>query len=392
MSAGMPPSTAKGATTNNRWWMIVAGSAGILVIGGLASQFLLARPGSAATEEEPGKATVSNARKTPGERAPLVAKVGKFGITQETLANECVTRFGKEVLDDLINRAMIQQACEAQNVMISADEVEAEILNISKKYNLEPDQWQQMLQAERNITPQQYRESVIWPMLALRKLAEGKAQDELTEADVQKEFERQFGPRVKVRMILQDNLRRAKDCWEKCKHNPEEFDKYAQEYSIDPNSRALGGTIPPIPMHSGNETLEKVAFKLKDGEISGVVEVSTLADGGARFAILKCEGRTEQLVDNLEDVRDQIVDQLKERKVQESVAKVYESVKEQTVVHNYLTNTVSGPDPQAVNPAARTTSSNARQSKIQQTSGEKVGSSATGNRPKVTRSREAATK
>ena len=349
MSAGMPPSTASGGTTNKRWWMILGGTVAVLAVGGVAAQFWRAQPGSAA-EESAGRASVgSPAKRSPGERA--VAKVGKLVITEETLARACVSRHGKEVLDELINQALIQQACEKQRVKVTVEEVEHEIQKIAKKFSLTPDNWLQMLEAERDVSPQQYRQNVIWPMLALCKLAVEGAIDEVSDDDLQIEFERQYGERAKCRLIMLDNLRRAEDCWAKCKRDPESFDKFAQEYSIDPSSRSLGGTIPPIPQHSGNETIEKEAFKLNPGEISGVIEVSTPA--GTRYAILKSEGKTEQVVGSLAEVQDQLAEELIERKTQESIAKVFQQIKDETSVHNYYTGATERTGWQRVNPAAR---------------------------------------
>ena len=303
MGAGTHPTMA----SNKRWWTILAGTAAVLVVGGMAAQFWRAQPGSAA-EEPAGKASVNTQKKAPTERR--VARVGKESITEDMLARECVARHGKEVLEDLINRVVIQQACEAEGVTITQAEVEQEIVKIAKRFNLDPVEWQKMLQAERGISPEQYRMSVIFPMLALRKLAAAPAQDELSEEELQVEFERQYGERAKVRMIMVDNLRRANECWNKCKRDPESFEKLAQEYSIDPNSRSLGGTIPPIPRHSGNPTIEKEAFKLESGEISGLIEVAA-----GNYVILKSEGVTEPVITKLDEVRDQLVDELKERKV-----------------------------------------------------------------------------
>lgn len=363
MGAGTPPTTTNGTRANKRWWMIVAGTAVVLAVGGVATQFWRAQPGAAA-EESAGKASLNAPKKAPSERR--VARVGKESITEDVLARECIARHGKEVLEDLINRVVIQQACEAEGITITQAEVEQEIINIAKRFNLDPVEWQKMLQAERGISPEQYRMSVIFPMLALRKLAAAPAQDELSEEELQKEFERQYGERAKVRMIMVENLRRAQECWTKCKRDPESFDKLAQEYSIDPNSASLGGTIPPIPHHSGNETVEKEAFKLKPGEISGLIELAA-----GKYVILKSEGKTEPVVSKLDDVRDQLVDELKERKVQENIAKVFAKIKENTPVHNLLTNAMSGPDQQSVNPASRGGAANTQKpTGIRQTSAE----------------------
>ena len=314
---------------------IFGGAAAAVVAAGLLMQQFRPPAGQAADSQTAGTARLG------GVKAPdVMARVGKEAISRDAVANECIARHGREVLDDLIHRLVIQQACEAQQITVTEQEVSAEIEKIAKRFNLDVSQWMQMLQAERNITPMQYRTSVIWPMVALRKLA--GEQIELNEDDVKKAFIREYGPRVKARVIMLDNLRRANDAWDEAMRNPDDFEKVAQKYSIDPNSRALGGQVPPIPRYTGNENLEKAAFKLKNGELSGVVEIGT-----GRWVIMKCEGRTEPVVTDIEEVRNSLVDQLTEAKTQQAIGKVFEKIKEQTRVDNYLTQTSTGPGPGA---------------------------------------------
>ena len=63
-----------------------------------------------------------------------------------------------------------------------------------------------MLQADRKITPDQYRRNVIWPMLALKKLASEKI--EVTDDDMKRAFIRDYGEKVRARMIVLDNMPR----------------------------------------------------------------------------------------------------------------------------------------------------------------------------------------
>jgi foldase protein PrsA len=330
LPAANPPQPILGHT-RHRLGVILGGTA-VVLIAGLALMQTLRPPVGQAAPEAAGSAKLGTT-----SQKPALAKVGKELVSYDMVAEECVTRHGREVLDDLINRMIIQQACEARNIAVTEEEVTAEVARISKRFNLDPQAWYQMLEAERNITPMQYRASVVWPMLALKKLA--GEQVELTEEDMQKAYLRNYGPRVKARMILTDNPRRAREVWEKAAADPENFEKLAQEFSIDPNSRALGGTIPPIPRYSGNETLETAAFKLEAGEISGIIELQS-----GRYAILKCEGRTEQVVESIDEVRDTLYEELMEAKTQESVAKVFETIKKNTLVDNYLTQTSTGPN------------------------------------------------
>ncbi|MBM4076016.1 MAG: peptidylprolyl isomerase, partial [Planctomycetes bacterium] len=291
MSAGTHQSAgnARNKMKQRLFWVLGGAALAVVAAGFLMQQF---RPsmGQAASDSPAGTAKVQTA-KTP----EALARVGKETISYNAVAEECVARHGKEVLDDLIHRTIIQQACEAEQITVTEQEVSQEIEKIAKRFNLDVGQWMQMLQAERNITPEQYRSSVIWPMIALRKLA--GVQVDIEEDEVKKAFVREYGPRVKARMIMLDNLRRANEVWEEAHRDPEQFEQLAQKYSIDPNSRALGGQVPPIPRYTGNDELEKAAFKLKEGELSGVVQVAT-----GRYMILKCEGRTEPIVTDIEEV------------------------------------------------------------------------------------------
>lgn len=333
MSAGTHE-TAKATANKPKRWMIwtLGGAAVAVVAAGLLMQSWRAPAGQAATESPAGTARVGGTKKP-----EVLARVEREAITYDAVAEECVARHGREVLDDLIHRLVIQQACEKQQISVTEQEVSQEIATIAKRFNLDVNQWLQMLQAERNITPAQYRSSVIWPMLALKKLA-GEDVD-ISEDDMKKAFIREYGPRVKARVIMFDNERRARECWDLATQTPDDFEKLAQKYSIDPNSRALGGQVPPIPRFTGNDDLEKAAFKLKEGEISGIVQIAT-----GRYVVIKCEGRTEPVVKDMEEVRDSLFEQLKEAKTQQAVGKVFEQIKKQTRVDNYLAGTVTGPE------------------------------------------------
>lgn len=330
MSAGTH-ATASNAKPKRRIMWVFGGAAMAVVAGGLLMQYFRAPAGQAA-DGTAGTARVG----TPAPTARPMAKVGNETITYDALAKECVSRYGREVLDDLIHRTIILKACEKEQITVTEQEVSAEIARVAKRFNLQVDQYLQMLQTERNITPMQYRTSVIWPMLALKKLAGENV--EITEVDIQKSFDRNYGERVKARVIMLDNLRRANEVWEQCRKSPDKFEQLAQDHSIDPNSRALGGQIPPIPRYTGADNLEKAAFGLKEGELSGVIE---LAPG--RYVILKCEGRTSPVVTDVEEVRDALYDELKETKTQQAVGETFKKIKDETRVDNYVTQSVTGP-------------------------------------------------
>ncbi len=335
---------------------IVAGTGAAVLGAAIIFQAWRAQPGSAA--EEPGArvntksntsgksslkdsgtpAANAQAARTSDDGARISRNNKSATISMREVEAECVRRLGKEVLDNMINRATIQLACQERNIVVTKAEVEKEIVRIASEFKIPLEQYLQMLQAERGINPDQYRNDVIWPMLALRKLAGEEIQ--VTSAEIKKSFEREYGPRVKVRMILCDNQRRAQVAWQKAKEDPENFEKYVQEFSIDQASKSLDGTIPPIPRHSGSPNIEATAFKLKPGEVSAIVQLDNAAQ---RYVILKCEGHTEPVVRELDkQVQAELEDQIKREKVQEQVAIVFDSLKKETRVDNFYVGTSTG--------------------------------------------------
>lgn len=343
MSERNHATVGKGMSAMKKWSLVIGGTAAVLVSAGVAIQ--LTRPVSAfpqdgAAATQPGRASTGEG-KAPGRKEKQVARVANQSasafITYDELAAECIQRHGEEVLENLINRKIIQQACDAQGIEVSEAEVEAEIIKNAKKFGLDVVEWQKMLQAERNVTPAQYRRDIIWPMLALKKLAGEDVK--ITQDDLKKAFARNYGKRVKARAIVLDNQRRAAEVWKKCNDNPDDFERLAREHSVDPSSRSLGGTIPPIPQYSGSPELEKAAFKLKDGEISAVIQVGPATN---QFIILKCEGFTEPAVSKLSEVEDILKQELHEEKVQISVANVFKKIKDDARVDNYLTGKSEG--------------------------------------------------
>jgi foldase protein PrsA len=161
-------------------------------------------------------------------------------------------------------------------------------------------------------------------------------------------FKRDYGPRVKARLIVIDgNARQASEIWNECNANPDDFDRIAREKSSDPGTRSLGGVIPPIRMFGGNDQIEAAAFKMHEGEISPVIEVAQ-----SRYVILKCEGRTEPVVTDIKDVWDELYRQVVEEKTQSAVATVFEQVKSKAQIQNFLANTATGTPRKAVKPAS----------------------------------------
>jgi foldase protein PrsA len=242
---------------------IAAGTACVVIVAALAFQFLRPREGAAGENapEQTGRATMATA----ANRQPLARVNGEL-ITYDVIAAECFQRYGGEVLDSFINRTMIHQACAKQGIEIREDEVQAEVVRIAQKFDINPQNWLRVIETERHLKPTQYYQDVIWPMLALKRLAGQEVQ--VTEEEMQQIFVRDYGERVKARMILCDKLHRAQEVWNLVKNDPQNFGKIAREKSIDPTSKSLDGQIQPIRRYAGgNENFERSVQAQRRGDL-----------------------------------------------------------------------------------------------------------------------------
>lgn len=294
------------------------------------------------------------------QELPGVAAVINGGqVTMRELGERCIERYGDEVLEGTINRRMLEQACKKQGLTVSDADVDQEIARAASemlrpKADGTPDVegWIKLVTEQQRISIDVYRSDVVWPSVALKKLVTGKVQ--VGEDDLRKGYEANYGPRVRCRAIMLDNVRRAQEVWAKARENPTEefFGKLAEQYSCEANNRVLKGEVPPIQMHGGQPVLEKEAFNMKPGELSGIVQVAP-----NRFVILLCLGRTEPQKIEFAQVRDLIMQDVQEKKQRQTMAAHFDAIKENSTVDNYLAGTSHSPKTrgdQAPQPAAET--------------------------------------
>ncbi len=279
------------------------------------------------------------------QKMPGVAAVlnGRQLSTAE-LAEECIGRHGSEVLERLISRVLIEQACKKQQVTVTEADLDAEIAQAAQrmhppKADGTPDVegWLQTVTEEQGISVAVYRRDSVWPSAALKKLVGGTIR--VTEEDLQKGFEANFGPRVRCLAIVLGNFRRAQEVWEMARRNNtrEFFGDLAEQYSTEAGSKALRGEVPPIRRHGGQPMLEKEAFALKEGELSGIIQV------GEQFIILRCEGLTEPIDVDFETVRDELHADLLEKKLRVAMSQYFDRLQENATVINYLSGKTHAP-------------------------------------------------
>ncbi|WDI40116.1 peptidylprolyl isomerase [Bremerella sp. P1] len=263
------------------------------------------------------------------QKIQTVAVVNREPISRDTLGDEALRRHGEDVLESLLNRHLISMACQQKGIQITEADIDNEITNIAKKFGLSVDRWLGLLKEERNVTPGQYRREIIWPTLALRKLAENQLA--VTDAEIQVEYEKNYGPKVKVRMISLSERGLAEELRAKAAANPDSFADMAKDHSQDVNSAAARGLIPPIRKHIGNQEIEDTVFAMQPGEISPVLFVQ------GQYLIFKCEEHlpADQIPANsLPAIRQRLSDVVRESKMRDAAGDIYEQLQSSAQIVN----------------------------------------------------------
>jgi parvulin-like peptidyl-prolyl isomerase len=275
----------------------------------------------------------------------VVALINGEQIRYQELAEECLLRYGEQVLDVEISHLLLNQALSKANLAVTEQDLNAEIAHAAQLSGVvdaqgRPDieKWLQMATEEQDISKDQYLRDSVWPSAALKKLTSGSI--EVSQADLQKGFDANYSERVRCRAIVLSSMRRAQEVWAKARENTslDYFGDLAAEYSIEPSSKSLRGEVPPIRRYGGQPQLEDVAFELQPGELSGIIQM------GERFVILKCEGRTQPVDVNPQEVRDILYQDIYEKKLRMAMNEKFDAIRSQARIDNYLSGTSQAPE------------------------------------------------
>ncbi|MDZ4781372.1 MAG: peptidylprolyl isomerase [Planctomycetia bacterium] len=298
------------------------------------------------------RAKVTAAPRTPAATTPAPAKtpvavpakdvmatVNGEQIKQADLAAECLRHYGSDVLETMVNKFLITSECKKRNVVVTEQEVKTEIDRMAERFGVPTDKWLELLETERHISPDQYAKDIIWPTIALRKLA--TSQLNVTPQEVRDAYETQYGPAVQCRLIACDSLENAQKIREQALAKPDDFPNLAKQHSVDPNSASAKGLIQPIRKHLGDKKIEAAAFSLQPGAISDILQVAD------QYVFLKCEkhlpARDVKLEGKIQQV---LVEAIRDKKLRLVADDVFAKLQEQSQVELIFND----PDKRAAQP------------------------------------------
>ena len=353
----------------NKWTCLAA----TLVLALIGSGFVLAEPqgqkkpatpaqpaktgqGKSGSSDGPAKAdtNTSAGTATTGNIPPVVARVNNEEITFKALAEEVIARNGAEVLETMISRLLVDQAVRQQGIKITAQEIDEEIRRTADRMGMPPEQFLKMLKEKRNLDEEHYVRDIVLPGLALKKMARPAVK--VTDEDVQKAFEAKYGEKVKCRWLMHNELQTTMKIWNELKTSSEkssdgriplaEFEYQVQHWSIDPETRTLGGQLQPISRHTSPafKAIEDAAFAMKeDGDITKVLQF-----GGAYVILYRETRMPAQDVELSQPVRNELEGWIYEAKMADQIGQIFAMIQKNAKIENNLTGEVHRPQKDVV--------------------------------------------
>ncbi|MFM8805601.1 MAG: peptidylprolyl isomerase, partial [Planctomycetia bacterium] len=273
----------------------------------------------------------------------VAARVNGQAIEIKDVEATCVERHGRDVLEILITRRLIEQALGREQRTVAQADIDAEVTRAAESMGFrKPDgsadvaAWLERVTREQKVPMRHYVEDIVQPTVALKQLV-GKVP--VTQEDLDKAFDATFGPRAKCRIIVMDSQRRAQEVWQLARQDPrpERIGDLAEQYSVDPTSRTLRGEVPPIQRHGGQPALERQVFALKPGELSGIVQIAD------RFMVILCEGFTDPAQVKFAEVRNELYDDIHEKKQRIEMSRYFSHLREAATIDNFLAGTSQSP-------------------------------------------------
>jgi hypothetical protein len=251
---------------------------------------------------------------------------GSIPITREELGEYLIARYGYNKVELLVNRRIIEHACQQRQIEVTDAELEAAIDEDIKPFNVDRATFVKNVLRKRGQTLYEYKEDVIRPALMLKKLCQHEVKVE--EEDLKRAFEARYGEKVRCRIILwpESEFRHVQKIWEKLRDSEDEFANAAKNQAIGALA-SVGGLIDPIGRGVADKPLiENIAFRLKPGEISEIFPITEQK----MIGVLKCDGRIPPVEGvTLEKVREELTRMVFEQKVAKAMPAFFQRLRDE---------------------------------------------------------------
>ncbi|MGL4424595.1 MAG: peptidyl-prolyl cis-trans isomerase [Gemmataceae bacterium] len=205
---------------------------------------------------------------------PVAYIYGNVAITRADLAEFLIARGGYDRVEMLVNKMIIETEAQKRGITVTPIEMEAALGEDLKGINVKKEDFISAVLPKYNKTLFEWMEDVVRPRLLLTKMC--KANVKVAEEDLKLEFERQYGEKRDVRIIIwpeSDGKKNVLSAWDQARKSDDEFLRMAKQQA-NPSLAGTAGHIKPINKHlvAEDKIVETTAFSLREGEVSQVLE------------------------------------------------------------------------------------------------------------------------
>jgi foldase protein PrsA len=260
-----------------------------------------------------------------------VAVVNGEEITRDELFETMYSLSGTEALDELITRELIEQEAATKEIIVSNEDIDAEIKSIvDENFNGSEEELQSVLEYY-GITMDSLRNDARLNLL-IEKLAEQRI-------DTSEEKARQFfennsdlfdqPEEIEARHILVETEEEAVEVTARLNEG-EDFAALAQEYSIDQSNKDEGGYLGYFGRGEMVEQFEIAAFNLGVGEISEPVATEF------GYHIVEILDRHEEEKAVYEEVSNEVFETMADEQMNEEINLILQELHEKAEIEYLL--------------------------------------------------------
>ncbi len=251
-----------------------------------------------------------------GERDPKspVAYVGgTMAITRQDLGEFLIERGGANKIDLLVNKIIIESEAKRRGITVTDTEMMAAFNADLEGMKVDKTKFVEEMLNKYGKSLYEWMEDVIRMKLLMNKLIEDKVQ--VSDAEVELLFEREFGEKVVMQMIVyspESDFGSLTKVWNVIRTDASEFDREATK-QFTPVLAARKGRTEPYGRHNvgTDKAVEAEAFRLRVGEVSAILKTQL------GYLVLKC---VEKIPPQANVDRAKVLPELRQKAYEEKLA------------------------------------------------------------------------
>ncbi len=288
-------------------------------------------------EKERIIATVDGYKITKAELDRQVAILLPKSFYHSTVTEKKLKEVEKDALKELIKKHLLLEYAKQKRYEISDSIVNREAKKIEKAFGSKENLLKRLKRS--NLTYDEFKKELRNDLI-MQMLYDKEIKTDLSEAELKRYYEKnrykfKVPEKIRVKIIYIRNdptdpkgyekaLSRAKEALKKIKSG-EDFGDIASKYS-NAMSRIKGGDMGFIHKGMLDEPIEKVAYSLKAGEVSDIV------DTPKGFYIIKLEEISPSVQLEFDEVKDRLKKELKSKYEKEKLDKILKTMRKKTKI------------------------------------------------------------